>query len=250
MTPSFLQQSRDFLSVSHPLATGPNKRNSRFGKILEGVFRKGYFTLQTIVVLADIVEKDEQSRIIFGGSILDLSRRVMEDMLYMEYINDKNKEKYSKQFYDYIPIEQKSDLDFMQKSGVKIDEEITAEVDKKYQKSPKKLRDRHNWSGLSVDDLIVWFTQNGQLKGSEKETILKLYVAGNRKNHTSPSDILDHSKQEWLNGAADRDIELGLMITYGSLIKICLLFLEEIETTDKMKEIIFSYWKGINPKIS
>jgi len=40
------------------------------------------------------------------------------------------------------------------------------------------------------------------------------------------------------------------MITYGSLIKICLLFLEEIETTDKMKEIIFSYWKGINPKIS
>lgn len=249
MTPSFLQQARDFLKISHSLATGPNKRNSRFGKILEGVFRKGYFTLQTIVVLADMVEKDDQFRIIFGGSILDLSRRVMEDMLYMVYINDKNKEKYSKQFYDYVPIEQKSDLDFLLKSGVKIDEEIAIEVDKKYQKSPIKLRGRHNWSGLSVDDLIVWFTQNGQLKGSEKETILKLYVAGNRKNHTSPCDILDHSKQEWLNGAADRDIELGLMITYGSLMKICLLFLEEIETTDEMKNTVLACWKGINPKI-
>lgn len=225
-------------------------RLSRFGKILEGVFRKGYFTLQTTVVLADMVEKDEQFRIIFGGSILDLSRRVMEDMLYMVYINDKNKERYSKQFYDYIPIEQKSDLEFLLNSGVKIDDQIAIEVDKKYQKSPKKLRNRHNWSGLSVDDLIVWFTQNGQLKGSEKETILKLYIAGNRKNHTSPSDILDHSKQEWLNGVADRDIELGLMITYGSIVKICLLFLGEIETTDEMKEKILSCWKGINPKIS
>ena len=68
MTPSYLQQARDFLKISHPLATGPNKRNSRFGKILEGVFRKGYFTLQTIVFLADMVEKDDQFRIIFGGS--------------------------------------------------------------------------------------------------------------------------------------------------------------------------------------
>lgn len=248
MTPQFLQKARDFLNVSYPLATGPNKHKSHFGKILEAIFRKGYFTLQTIVILADMGEKDEQLHPVFGGSILDLSRRVMEDMLYMEYVNEKGKEKYSKQFSDYIPIEQKSDLDFLQKMGVEIDKEVATRVTEEYNKTPQKLRDRDNWAGQSVEQIIEWLTNKGKLQGADRETILKLYVAGNRKNHTSPGDILNHSMQELLTGAAERDIDLGIMITHGAVIKICLLLVEEIETTSEVKKAIQICWEKINPK--
>lgn len=249
MRPEFLQRARHFLDISHLLATGPNKYKSPFGKILEGVFRKEYFTLYTITTLADMVEKDDQLRVIFGGSILDLSRRSLEDMLYMEYINEKGKDKYSKQFFDYIPVEQKDDLGFLKRMGVEIDKEVERIAVEKYDKTPKRLRDgRINWAAQSVEQVIEWFVSQGKLSPSDKDTILRLYIAGNRKNHTSPGDIFDHRMNDWLMGSAERDIELGLMITYGAVIKICLLFLEEIETTNEMKMSIMKCWEDINPK--
>jgi len=247
MTPKFLPKARKFLSISHSLATGPNKRNSQFGKILESIFRKGYFTLQTIVTLADIAEKDDQYEVIVGGSILALSRRVLEDMIYMEYINVKNKKVYSKQFVDFLKVEQKHLIDFTQKLGMEIDQKIIDVANEKYGQTPAKLRKRHNWSGQSVEQIIEWLAQKNRLPGTDKEVILALYTAGNQKIHTSPGDILDHSKQEWITSAAQKDIEIGLMITHGSLIKICLLLLEEIDTTSEIKKAVQDCWKDINP---
>lgn len=252
MRPEFLERSRKFLGVSHPLATGPNKfkiPKPYFGTILESVFRKGYFTLQTMVILADEVEQDNQLGVVFGGSILDLSRRVMEDMLYMEYIKENGKEKYSKQFFDYVPIEQKDDMDFLLRSGVHIDQEIIDNTNEKYELAPKKLKSRHNWAGQSVEQIIEWLTGKGRLPDGDKETVLRLYIAENRKNHTSPSDILDHMKQEWLTGAAERDIELGLMVTHGALVRIGLHLIDEINTTPEIIQSVKESWKSINPKV-
>ncbi len=77
----YLEATKKFLEIAYPLATGPNKFKSKFGRILEGVFRKDYFTLQTIVNLTDLTLKDEGVKVVFGGSVLDLSRRVLEDMI-------------------------------------------------------------------------------------------------------------------------------------------------------------------------
>ncbi len=253
MRPEFLEKSRKFLDIGHPLATGPNKFKTKkpyFGTILESVYRKGYFTLQTIVVLVNTVEEDGQLRIVFGGSILDLSRRVLEDMLYMDYIKEKGQEKYSKQFFDYVPIEQKDDMDFLQRSGVEINQTIINQTNERYKETPKKLRDRQNWAGQSVEQIIEWLTLNGKLPGKDRETVLRLYIAGNRKNHTSPGDILDHMKQEWLIGNAERDIELGLMVVHGALIRICLHLIEEIEVSPEMKALVEECWQSINPKTS
>jgi hypothetical protein len=59
-TPQFLQRAREFLDIAYPLSTVPNKYKSRFVKVLEGVFRKDYFTLQTVVTLTDMLVKDDQ----------------------------------------------------------------------------------------------------------------------------------------------------------------------------------------------
>jgi len=246
-TPRFFKLSQILLDKVHPLATGPNKYKSRFGRILEGVFRKGYFTLQTIVVLADMVEKDNQLRIVFGGSILDLSRRVFEDMIYMEYINESDKkEEYSKQFFDYTAIDQNNDLEFLLGSGVKVDSKVIETVKNKYAIAPTKLKSRSNWAGQSVEQVIAWLVQRGKIEESRKADVLKIYTAGNRKNHTSPSDILDHLFQESLDIDSEQDVEMGLMITHGSLVKIGLLFIEETETKEEIKKELRESWESIN----
>lgn len=247
ISPRFLKLSRHLLDIAYPLAKGPNTYKSQFSKVLEGVFRKGYFTLQTIAVLADMVERDSQLRIVFGGSILDLSRRVFEDMIYMEYINESGKkEEYVKQFFDYVDVDRKDDLDFLLKSGVNVDQKIISAVEKDYKKIPSKLKKRKNWAGQSVEQVIAWLIERGKIEELRKADIFKIYTAGNRKNHTSPSDILGHRLQESLELSAEQDIEMGLMITHGSLVKIGLLFAEETETSEEIKKALQECWESIN----
>lgn len=246
-TPKFLLKSRHLLDVCHTLATGPNKFKSHFGRVLESVFRKDYFTLQTAVVLADMAEKDDQTKIIFAGSIMDLSRRVFEDMIYMEYISAKDKEKYSKQFVAFSAIDRKNDLDFALGFSIKIDQSMIDQIEADYATAPTKLKNgRHNWAGMSVEEIINWLVADGKIKESDKGMILALYTVGNRKNHTSPSDVLHHMNQELLDGAAEQDMDLGLMIIHGALARIGLFLIEETEADETVKKALWECWNSIN----
>lgn len=245
----YLELVKKFLDTAYPLATGPNKYKSRFGMILEGVFRKDYFTLQTMVTLTNLIVANEDYKISFAGSILDLSRRVLEDMIYMAYIKENGSEKYSKQFMDYAVVEQKRDLDFLKAAGVKVDEERSKKIEEEYAKIPKKLKERHNWAGQSVEQVILWLVDNKKLGESEKGTILGLYVLGNRRNHTSSGDILGHTSEESLVGGARLDLDVGLMITYGAALKVALYLIEEIEVKEELAGAIKELWDEVT-KIS
>lgn len=155
----FLQKSREFLDLIYPLAIGPNRYKSLFGKVLEGVVRKDYFTLSTIVYLVKKVKSEPECLKIFAGSILDLSRRALEDMVYMTYIDEKGKEEYSKRFIQYDAVEQKDDMDFMDSVGMKTDEEIAEGINKRFAEVPRNIKEHRNWAGLSVDQAIDWFAK-------------------------------------------------------------------------------------------
>lgn len=236
----------DLLKLTYPLATGPNRYKSNFGKVLEGVFRKNYFTLQTLVILGQQVQQDPEKLMIFAGSALDLSRRTLEDMIYMMYIHDRDKDKYSKQFLDYIPIEVKQDLIFLLDAGADISKKIVDKINSNYDKAPKKLKNRHNWSGQSFEEILQWFVDSKIIKNNEIGTILKIYNLGNRKNHTSPSDIMGHVYTDSLYGTSANDLDMAIMITFGSLNRIALLATDEIEVEEEIIKGIEDSWKSMN----
>jgi mRNA-degrading endonuclease YafQ of YafQ-DinJ toxin-antitoxin module len=244
--PKFLPKASDLLEISYKLATGPNKYKSDFGKILESVFRKGYFTLQTLVILAEKAKEIPDLKIVVGGSMLDLSRRVFEDMIYMEYIAEKDKNAYTKQFFQYIAVDQKNDMEFLISNQVAVSQETQNLTNTEFEKVPKKLKSRHNWAGMSVEQVIEWLTKNGKLDDKQKETVLKVYIAANRKNHTSPGDILDHFMQESIAVSSTHDIEMGLMVTHGALLKIALRLVEETHTPEQTIEKLQESWRNIN----
>lgn len=241
-TKTFIELTRGFLGSGYTLAVGPNTLKSRFGRILEGAFRKDYFTLQAIVMLIEMIDKDPAVETAIGGSVLDLSRRVFEDMVYMEYILKKGKDKYSKQFFDYAHVEQKKDMDFLLAFNVKVDKDLMKKVNEDYKSIPKRLKSRKNWAGQDVETTIEWFVSQGIILQSERETMLKIYMAGNRKNHTSPGDILDHTFADRIDEAASKDLNMGLMVTLTATISVAIKLCEEIDTSKEVKDEIQSYW--------
>src|SRR5713101_4489556 len=76
--------ARKLLNTIHPLVIGPNTYKSEFAKVVEGTLRRDYLTLLTTVYLAEHDEPEMQ--IAFGNSCMDLSRRVLEDFISLEYM--------------------------------------------------------------------------------------------------------------------------------------------------------------------
>ena len=95
--PDAKKSAQKTLQVLHPLIKGV-KQPSKFSSIILGTLRRDYLTLYTIMRLSNANEDD---RIAFGDSCVDLTRRVLEDLINIEYIKLKGKEKYSKQFIDF-----------------------------------------------------------------------------------------------------------------------------------------------------
>ena len=93
--------------------------------------------------------KDVECRIVFAGSILDLSRRTLEDMVYMHCIKEKGKDEYSKQFKNFASIEMKSDLDFLTGADISTKKDIVKTIEDDYKKAPNDLKKRHT-SGWAI----------------------------------------------------------------------------------------------------
>ena len=250
MSTDFLRSAREFLDLTYSLATGPNLRQSKFGVILEGVFRKDYFTLETIIFLRNKIEEEPGGRLIFGGSILDLSRRVLEDMVYMVYIKERDVVKYSERFMQFDAVEQKRDFDFLVENGVSVEPQKMQIIQDRYSRVPEKLKDRNNWAGQSVEEVIAWLLEKGKLPAKEKDTLLKFYVLGNRKNHTSSSDILNHSESDVLEELSEHDVEIGLLITYGAALKVALLLIDEVDCDEKLKSSLRSIWTSMGGRLA
>jgi hypothetical protein len=239
----FLEKSDSFLGITHDLATGPNTRNSVFSQVLECVFRKDYFTLQTIYFLGKKIEEDYQCGAVFSGSILDLSRRVLEDWIYMQYIKVNGPERYSKQFWDYKAVEDKRAFCFAEKYG-NPDKKIKEKVNHKYEKIKKKLKIRNNWSGQPFESIIDDLVEKKEINEIEKDVLLKSYVWCCQANHTSPSDISCYINQSELDAYSVDMLSIPFQISLISLINVANLFLGERSSSEELKTKLENFKKN------
>lgn len=122
--------ARKLLNTTHPLVVGPNDYKSVFARVLQGALRRDYLTLLTMVYLSE--HKNPEMRTAFGTSCMDLCRRVLEDFISLEYMLFIGKEPAARKFFDYKAVEEKLDLDFLEATGVTIDQQRKTTVDDDY----------------------------------------------------------------------------------------------------------------------
>lgn len=145
--------ARKLLNITFQLAMGPNTYKSVFAQVLEGTFRRDYLTLYTMVYLAEHGEPEERRA--FGDCCMDLSRKVLEDLVSLEYMLLKGKEPHAKKFFDYRHIDAKQDSDFLEAAGAPIDQERKILVEENYNRVKRQFLDssskakRKGWAELT-----------------------------------------------------------------------------------------------------
>ncbi len=239
---------QEIYEIIYPLIPKKNTCKELFGQILEGVIRKDFFTMQTMLVLIDQIKIDRGNLIVFSGSILDLSRRIFEDSIAMVYINLKGKAKYSKRLIDYIAVEDKADIDFLDFNKLHVDDNFRNEVEEKYLKLSKETKGRKNWAGLDIEGMIDFIAQKTNMPDFQKQIVLKEYMHGNRKNHVSSIDVWTQgsSDQEILERIAEGDISMALITASQSILWVSMFFGKEEENPKEIQDKLYDFWKKLN----
>jgi hypothetical protein len=145
--------ARKLLNTTYQLAMGPNSYKSLFAQVLEGAFRRDYLTLYTMLYLTEHSEPEQRRA--FGDCCVDLSRKVLEDLVSLEYMLFKGKEPHAKKFFDYYHIEAKHDSDFLEAAGAPIDQERKILIEENYNRVKRDFFDssarsrKRAWSELT-----------------------------------------------------------------------------------------------------
>lgn len=145
--------ARKLLNTTHQLVVGPNTYKTQFARVVEGVLRRNYLTLFTMVYLAE--HNKPEMRTAFGNSCMDLCRRVLEDIISLEYMIFKGKESQAEKFFDYRAVEAKHDIDFLEAAGAAIDQQLKSTTDQEYGRVKRNFLDTSSrtkkkaWSELT-----------------------------------------------------------------------------------------------------
>jgi hypothetical protein len=133
--------TRKLLDATHQLAEGSNnyKSASLFARVAEGTFRRDYLTLYTMFYLAE--HEKPEARTAFATSCMDLCRRVHEDLISLEYMLLKGKEKYAQKFMDFAAVERKRDMDYLDAVGAPLDQQFKKPIDENYDKVKDQFLD-------------------------------------------------------------------------------------------------------------
>lgn len=229
------------LQVVHPLVKGVSQ-STKFSSIILGTLRRDYLTLYTIAHLSDA---DEENRIAFGDSCMDLARRVFEDLINIEYIKLQGKDKYSKQFVDFKAVESYQDLLYLQASGTKMDPGFVNQVIRDFEQLPEKLKERKRWSGVGIEEMIQLLLDKGVIKQDEFRTLSQTYIAGNYKNHFSPTDIFNFLHNELYQFSGKSDILVSLVVVSITVTKIAGELIEEAKVEGKLKQEVEELWNNL-----
>ena len=210
------------LTTTRQLALGPNTYKSLFARVVEGTFRRDYLTLYTMAYLARHGEPEELRA--FGSSCMDLSRRVLEDLIALEYMLYQGKEAHAKKFFDYYHIEAKQDLDFLEAGGVTIDQQFKATVGENYNRVKRRFLDssskakRKGWS-----ELAEFLKSQGKI---DEQTEQQIEEEANRRY----SDASEQPRRAWAGLDTEAMVET---LVHGRVIN-----------ADEQRIIIESYTQG------
>lgn len=231
------EQTEIFVDNIHPIILGPNRyKDVSFGPIIEGSLRRDYLTLRTILLLS---ERPEIEHIVYGDSCMDLSRKVVEDLITLEFMVLKNKTRQSNKFKLYKAVERMRDLNLLQKMGAHEPDNVVEFTHDEFQKVRNKFKDKRNEDGvtnspfgLGVEGMIDELLKNGKLDEPGHSTLGLIYILGCRTNHFSPTSIFDHSSHALLENSSKNYIDMSLLFVLTAVVKIALRFFDEIENLD------------------
>jgi hypothetical protein len=214
------------LKTTSPLAEIGASHDTKFLNVLLGIYRVSLSTLRDIYYLS----LNEET----GASALDLTRKIIEYGVTIEYMIWKGKEKMADQFQEYMWVEVHHELEFLKSIGQDLkdqNEELkigVSEAESKYTALNSDTKKNKSWAGKAVDKMIEELHTAGQLKDFDSSRIGQAYIWGCRLNHVSPFVVQKYMGPEEARVASD--FYLRQAIVFGILfhLRLTTRYIDEI----------------------
>lgn len=208
--------------------------DAKFLNVLLGIYRASFATLRDIYYLSGFEET--------GASVLDLSRKISEYSITVEYMIMKDKEKMAKTFQDYIWVQIKHDIDFFKSIGQNPEDNRELKIGAKaakneYNNLPKKMRDRKTWAGRSMDDMLESLHENKGLGDFDFTRIVQAYVEGSRCNHPNPFVVRHYLDTESAKAADDHYLKSAILMAIILHLRLTTRYIDEIRLITKDNKI-------------
>lgn len=172
------------LAVTQPLAEAAAVADTKYLAVLLGIYRISFMTMRDISRLA---LKDEA-----GPTILDLTRKMIEHGISIEYILWKGKEDMAGRFQDYLVVQMHEELELLKSVGfdpASLSAELqigVEETEKQYAAIPAGIKKDKNWAGVNFETMLSNLTAAGAIQTTDSPRLLAAYVWGCRANHPNP----------------------------------------------------------------
>lgn len=214
------------LQDTTPLAEAVASHDTKFLNVLLGIYRVSFSTLRDIYYLSLREET--------GASTLDLTRKIIEYGVTVEYMIWKGKDKMAEQFQKHLWKEVHDELEFLKSIGqdsTTQGEQLKVgikESEREYLALNSDARGRNSWAGLSVDKMIEGLHAAEKLKDFDSSRIGQAYIWGCRLNHVSPFVVKNYMEQEDSQIASGFYLRQAVMFAILFHLRLTTRYIDEI----------------------
>jgi hypothetical protein len=218
-------------------------------RVIEGFYRRNYFTLLAIRYLADAPALADSAEV--------LARKMTEDVISIEYMLLKGKEEMAKRFQDFFYIQAYQEIELRKRLGYEIppDEEIAKLVKQVEKLKPQFWHEKssdfmHSWSGKSAEQMLVELAKARVFGRHDIHSVLLGYTYGSWKNHPNPADVLTYMTNELRSIFSDSALKLATILSMMDYIRLTTRYIDEIrqikqrnvyKDIDKVVKEVFGY---------
>ena len=214
------------LKVTTPLAEAAASHDTKFLNVLLGIYRVSFSTLRDIYYLSLNGET--------GASTLDLTRKIIEYGITVEYMILKGKEETAERFQKHMWTEIYHELEFLKTIGQDMksqSEELRVgmeEAESEYAALNSEAKKRKSWAGLSIEQMMEVMHKTGHLKDFDFSRLSQAYVWGCRLNHVSPFVVQKFMGSQEADGTSDFYLRQAIMFAVIFHLRLSTRYIDEI----------------------
>lgn len=214
------------LKASEPLVNASAPSDANFVNVLLGIYRVSFGTLRDIYYLSS---NDDT-----GSSALDLTRKIIEYGISVEYMLWKGKEEMAIQFQNHLFKEIHDEIEFLKSIGQNPSDQSddlklgVEDSEKNFASLNSDAKNRHSWAGVSVDKMVEKLHEAGHLKDFDSSRIGQAYIWGCRLNHVSPFVVKNYMEQEDSRIASSFYLRQAIMFAILFHLRLTTRYIDEI----------------------
>jgi hypothetical protein len=211
------------------LAREEPAHDTKFCNVFLGIYRVAFITLRDIYFLSSHKES--------GSSALDLTRKIIELGVTIEYMIMKGKEDMANRFQEYLWKQAHDEMEFLKSTGqnpaeISNDMKIgTEDAERRYEALSSKIKGDKSWAGVNPEQMIIALHENGALDDFDKSRLVQAYTWGCRLNHPNPFVTHAYLNQEDQEGAEEYYLRMALFLSITIHLRLTTRFIEEIQST-------------------